>query len=164
MGAHPYRVLSLEENLPLRKDPVHGVSGQFGRPIVFVTTCTHNRQPILANETMHQTLIEAWHNADRWLVGRYVMMPDHVHFFATPNDDTCGLETWCRFWKRQFGKSLGAAPGFWQLGHWDTRMRTRKSYEEKWQYVIDNPVRQGLVEDAGAWPYQGEMNLFKIDN
>ena len=32
------------------------------------------------------------------------------------------------------------------------------SYDEKWQYVRNNPVRHGLVESAEKWPYQGELN------
>jgi len=34
-----------------------------------------------------------------------------------------------------------------------------KVNSEKWNYVRDNPVRAGLVENAEAWPYQGEVIL-----
>jgi len=56
-------------------------------PVFFVTTCTNRRKPILANARAAQILVEEWQGAqDRhgWLVGRYVIMPDHVHFFCTP--------------------------------------------------------------------------------
>ena len=48
----------------------------------------------------------------------------------------------------------------WQEGKpWDTRLRRSESYQEKWQYVRENPVRKGLVENADDWPYQGMLNV-----
>ncbi len=38
-------------------------------------------------------------------------------------------------------------------------MRSDESYEEKWLYVRNNPVRAGLVNHADEWPYQGELNV-----
>ncbi len=42
------------------------------------------------------------------MVGRYVIMPDHVHLFAAPNDEVTQLESWCAFWKRQSAKAMGS--------------------------------------------------------
>ena len=50
-------------------------------------------------------------------------------------------------------KRLGLATRF--LGH---QLRRAESYDQKWRYVIDNPVRAGLVEVTEDWPFQGEMN------
>src|SRR5438270_13116046 len=63
-----------------RKHAVHlPLREQFNNPvIVFVTVCTKNRKPILANDVTHALLRRAWIAADSWLVGRYVVMPDHV--------------------------------------------------------------------------------------
>ncbi len=47
----------------------------------------------------------------------------------------------------------------WQRAFWDTQLRNSDSYSTKWDYIRNNPVRHGLVEDAGAWPYQGELNF-----
>jgi len=38
-------------------------------------------------------------------------------------------------------------------------LRRGQSYDEKWDYVVDNPLRAGLVERAQDWPYQGELNV-----
>src|SRR5947208_12127419 len=54
-------------------------------PIVFFTTCTSQRRKILASPHCHTILREIWErSADRdgWWVGHYILMPDHVHFFA----------------------------------------------------------------------------------
>ncbi|PYI92115.1 MAG: hypothetical protein DMF03_02495 [Verrucomicrobia bacterium] len=54
-------------------------------PIYFVTACTKNRRAALANDSTTQIFIEEWRAARErhgWAVGRYVIMPDHVHFFC----------------------------------------------------------------------------------
>jgi len=118
-----------------------------------VTTCTRERTPWLNSHEVHQILRTVWTEADSWLVGRYVVMPDHVHLFATPNGDL-SLERWIQYWKSICAKRLGQ-PQAWQRGHWDTRMRNVSSYHEKWEYVRENPVRHGLVDSADQWPLQG---------
>jgi hypothetical protein len=40
----------------------------------------------------------------------------------------------------------------------DTQLRPGMHYDEKWQYVRQNPVRAGLAADSDAWPHQGELN------
>jgi hypothetical protein len=52
-------------------------------------------------------------------------------------------------------------PRLWQSGCWDTQILTETQYEEKWEYVHNNPVRKGLVIHADDWPYQGRMNVLE---
>src|SRR5437870_5293667 len=52
--------------------------------IVFLTVCTKDRRPWLATDETHDLLREVWIASAAWLVGRYVVMPDHVHLFARP--------------------------------------------------------------------------------
>ena len=84
-------------------------------------------------------------------VGRYVIMPDHIHLFAAPTETDVDLDGWIRFWKSCFtkeirrSKSFKCPPRFWQSQHWDTRLRNWRSYDNKWTYVRNNPVRHGLV-------------------
>ncbi len=47
----------------------------------------------------------------------------------------------------------------WQPNCWDTQVRSGEHYHETWLYVRENPVRAGLVDDAGQWAYQGELNV-----
>ncbi len=60
-------------------------------------------------------------------------------------------------------QSLGKATGphgndpIWQRGFFDHVLRSNESYSQKWNYVRENPVRAGLVENADDWPYAGEI-------
>jgi putative transposase len=84
-------------------------------------------------------------------------MPDHLHLFAAPGQLELPLENWVKYWKSQFSKRHGNRNHRFQTDHWDTRLRREESYEEKWQYVVNNAVRHGLVARAEDWPFQGEI-------
>ena len=142
-----------------RRHPAKGVFIFLDRAtIVFVTVCSHNREKTLANGSVHDTLLKAWTKADRWMVGAYVIMPDHIHFFCSPKDESVVIEPWVTFWKREFRRELGSAAPRFQSDCFHHRLRGEESYAEKWEYVRANPVRAGLVERPEDWPYQGILN------
>jgi putative transposase len=155
---------------PDRKHPAHGVLIiDPDQTIVFVTVCTKDRRPWLATQAGHDTLLEAWDAAQAWWVGRYTIMPDHIHLFAAPVNTPIKLDDWLQFWKSEFTKRARRAGSIdlpahpWQTDHWDTRLRSWQGYDQKWEYVRHNPVRHGLVKRAEEWPYQGEMHLLTWD-
>ena len=145
--------------LPVRHHPASGVFFQsLGPTIVFVTVCTLKRQPWLAQPAAHETLKRVWQEARAWLVGYYLLMPDHAHFFCAPGNPDITLNRWITYWKRLFTQSAPNPEWKWQSDRWDTRLRKSESYGEKWQYVALNPVRKGLVAKPEDWPYQGVLN------
>jgi putative transposase len=126
--------------------------------IAFLTVCTLRREPGLANSIAYTALVEAWSEADTWLVGAYVVMPNHIHLFCAPKDEEITIEHWISFWKRRFRtKCKGAAPLFQSRG-FHHRLRRDENYSQKWEYVRSNPVRAGLVENPEDWPYQGVVH------
>ena len=87
-----------------RRRPAEGVFVCRGQStIVFVTACSRKRKPVLDNPIFHAALIDSWREASSWLVGFYLIMPDHVHLFCAPSDESHEIETWVTFWKRCFG-------------------------------------------------------------
>ena len=62
--------------------------------------------------------------------------------------------------KNEISKSMLSAnivAPHWEKGFFDRVMRSRESYEQKWLYVRENPVRAGLVEKAEDWVFSGEI-------
>jgi REP element-mobilizing transposase RayT len=111
---------------------------------------------------MHDILVGVWRDeATAWRVGRYIVMPDHVHYFAWATDQSISFDNWVKFWKSKFSWAHGHQDKRMQRNDWDRRMRTEVQYEEKWNYVRHNAVRAGLVKDADQWPFQG--TVFKLD-
>jgi putative transposase len=147
---------------PYRRHPIHlPPSERHNRStIIFVTVCTAQRRRILTSPHAHEAIVGAWTLATKWLVGRYVILPDHVHFFCAPNDPFApSLEVWMRYLKSIVTRNLGEIGGsVWQRDHWDRQLRRGESYDEKWEYVGSNPVRHQLISKADDWLYQGELN------
>jgi putative transposase len=142
-----------------RHRPDHGVLFHPTKPtIVFLTVCTRDREPWLASTAAHDLLLEVWKHVRAWIVGRYVLIPDHVHLFAAPGAMELPLDNWVRFWKSQFTKRSCFIRRAWPIDHWDTRLRNDESYENKWLYVKNNPERAGLVTMAEDWTFEGELN------
>ena len=133
-------------------------------PLVFFTVCTHGRRKILNSESVHRLLRDLWaRSADRdgWFVGRYILMPDHVHFFARPSRNAMPMATWLKMWKsvsaRGIAREHGGSGAVWQRDYFDRYLRSGENYGEKWSYVARNPVRAGLVVTPEDWPFQGEI-------
>lgn len=87
-------------------------------------------------------------------------MPDHIHLFVRGTDDF-QLGPWVGRLKQAIAKHivLKMMSAVWQRGFFDHLLRSDESYEQKWNYVRENPVRAGLVTDADDWPYSGEIVL-----
>jgi len=147
-----------------RKHPAHvsPVERHNEPVIVFLTVCSKGKKRIFASADAASVIIAAWQNAKSWLVGRYVIMPNHIHLFCAPGVfPPEPLKQWVRYWKNLASRTW-PRPGehpLWQRDFWDTQLRRHENYDAKWDYVIDNPVRAGLVRDPNEWPYQGELNL-----
>jgi REP element-mobilizing transposase RayT len=91
-------------------------------------------------------------------IGRYVIMPDHMHFFVRVPEDM-RLGSCVGSLKQTITNHLlsgGATLPVWQRGFFDHLLRSDESYTEKWEYVYQNPVRARLVREAGDWPWAGE--------
>jgi REP element-mobilizing transposase RayT len=130
-------------------------------PLYFITISTIHRQKIRDSETARHAF-EAYVRRGRdefgVAVGRYLIMPDHMHLFVRGGDDF-KLVQWVNGLKRAISVALGATKqhALWQPGFFDHVLRNDESYSQKWEYVRENPVRAGLVAREDAWPYQGEL-------
>jgi putative transposase len=132
------------------------------RPFYFITFNTYKRQNLLACDEIHDTFCIYVTKAKEYdvAVGRYVIMPDHVHLFAAFSTDSITLRSWVQSLRNVIGKKLlqlGIHKPHWQEGFFDHLLRSQESYSEKWEYVRMNPVRAKLCETPEAWPYQGEI-------
>jgi REP element-mobilizing transposase RayT len=60
-------------------------------PIFFITTCTADRRQILASDIAFQIIRSELAEANSrhgWAIGRFVVMPDHLHFMCAPRGKT----------------------------------------------------------------------------
>jgi putative transposase len=149
---------SEESSFPQRIRPNKGVLIKDHQPtLVFVTICTKGREPWLATDANHCLLRTIWTEATDWKVGTYMIMPDHLHFFAWPGRLHADVDKWVQYWKSIFTKRLRKPECRWQRVSFHHRVRSYEGAEERRAYMIENPVRAGLVHRACDWPYGGEV-------
>jgi putative transposase len=133
------------------------------RPFYFVTFNTSTRAPMLAVPEVHdifRTFGRKAHDKYDVAVGRYVIMPDHIHLFVALPATGITLSQWIKSLRSVLGKELlrlGFQKPHWQEGFFDHLLRSSESYGEKWEYVRMNPVRAGLCSEPEDWPFQGEI-------
>jgi putative transposase len=144
-----------------RTTPAKGARLSLAGPNVFwLTVCTDGRQGWLTQAVVKEILETIWsQEATAWLVGDYLLMPDHVHCFCAPRDPGVTIEQWLGFWKSLCSKSIRHPDWRWQAGGFHHRIRSGSEFTEKWNYMMENPLRKNLVgriEDS--WPWQGRVH------
>ena len=77
-------------------------------------------------------------------------MPDHLHFVASFPETDMRMQTIVSKWKEWTAKSLGIR---WQRDFFEHRLCREESAQEKADYILENPVRAGLVSRWEDWPY-----------
>jgi putative transposase len=129
-----------------------------------------NRRPLLACDSAFQALKDVWQKSgqlDGWYVGRFVLMPDRVHFFAMPAAEAKPRGVWNKMWKsvtaRRLAKELSLQPPVWQEDTFDHILCGVESYQAKWNYVRENPLRAGHCLKSEDWPWQGEINQLRFE-
>jgi REP-associated tyrosine transposase len=88
-------------------------------------------------------------DGDRYVMGDFVVMPNHVHLLVGLQGDT-EIEAQCKSWKkftaREINRRLGQKGRFWQEESFDHLVRSPEQFEAIQRYIADNPRRAGLRE------------------
>ncbi len=141
-----------------RRNPSPGVHLQsLGATRVFLTVNTRDGLPWLANGEVQEKLVATWREATAWLIGDYLLMPDYLHAFVAPREIAIEIEDWIKYWKSQFRHRHNHAEWKFQSRGWHHRLRDDENCSVKWMYVMENPVRKGLVETPDEWTYKGKV-------
>ena len=91
----------------------------------------------------------------------YCLMPDHFHFLVSPLLDGRSV---LKFTDQYKGKStngswsVGWEGKLWQPRYFGHIVRSEESLFAIDNYILNNPVRRGLVAQAEDWRWSGHMN------
>ena len=149
------------DDLPQRKYLKHAIPSSVfignEHPAFFITICCQRRgKNQLALDEVWSEMLEAIRNRqDRgvWICTLFVAMPDHVHAVMRFHGET-RMDVAIRGWKRWITTQCGIC---WQRGFFDHRLRSPESAEQKREYILNNPVRAGLVDKPSDWKYVWDM-------
>lgn len=115
----------------------------------YVTFCTRGREvlPPQARDLVLASCVRE-HETAYW-IDTVVVMPDHVHTIVMPYETTNLASVLRRIKGRsayQVNRHSGRSGALWQRESFDRMVRSGDNLEKKRVYILENPVRAGLVE------------------
>ncbi len=125
--------------------------------IFSVTICTKDRRSIFENEKFAKTLLDTFHTgliAERTEQYAWCLMPDHLHLLISPR--RANLSKILSAWKSYTGHLLrkeGLEGPCWQRGFYDHALRKEEDVQRAAEYIVNNPLRKGLVENWRDYPF-----------
>ena len=141
----------------------------------FFTICARHRGRPFVNPGLARGIINSllWRRQQhRWTLSCYCLMPDHLHFILRLPDEAAHpsamegtgermqtvLDQVGQF-KRYATTKIwwkGAGTGrLWQRSSYDRVIHRWEAFEDAAFYVLQNPVRKGLVADWQDYPHAG---------
>ncbi|HLP78675.1 MAG TPA: PHP domain-containing protein, partial [Candidatus Paceibacterota bacterium] len=89
-------------------------------------------------------------DGERYLLGSYVIMPNHVHVLVRPVMEhklSDILHSWKSFTATEANKQLGRSGPFWQDESFDHIVRDEQQMERFHRYIVENPVKARLPHE-----------------
>ena len=102
-------------------------------------------------------------HGESWRILGYCVMPDHVHILALNAKGS--LLEFMRLLKGRLTRGLrgSIAGSVWQRSFHDHLIRRDEDIAATLQYLLENPVRAGLVHDWTHYPWSGSLHWPGID-
>jgi REP element-mobilizing transposase RayT len=97
-----------------------------------------------------------YYDGVRYRLAAWVVMPNHVHFLATPcGDHTLSgiMHSLKSYTASEANKLLGLKGAFWMEDYFDRYIRNSTHYERTIAYIENNPVKAKLCLTAEEWPF-----------
>jgi len=126
-----------------------------------ITAVCVGRQPVFTQMGLARVAVSVFESPATWPSAEllaWVLMPDHWHGLVVPD----GTESIGRVMQRakasvtrELRRKYPNIPAPWQPGFHDHGLRRQESVPEAVRYLLDNPVRAGLVTQWDQWPYTG---------
>ncbi|MBM3477348.1 MAG: hypothetical protein FJX75_29110 [Armatimonadetes bacterium] len=101
-------------------------------------------------------------DGSRYWLYDYIVMPEHVHAILKPivhegrTEPMCEIMAGLKWWTaRRINPLLGRRGPFWQDETYNRIIRTRREYNARATYILENAHVRGLVGDPVEWPWWG---------
>lgn len=135
-----------------------------GHQWYFLTACTQDRalrlnEPELVSR--HLALLAEQAQRDSFIIIAYCFMPDHLHLLASGTSSASDCLKFMRVFKQRSGFAFQRSSGerLWQHKFYDHILRAQDRWESVAYYIWMNPVRDGLCDSPGLWPFSGSQTM-----
>jgi len=127
--------------------------------VFFTTTKTSMGKRLFQSERNAMLLVDVLRSyvaARKFLLHDFVVMPDHLHLLLTVGGDMT-IEKAMQLIKGRFSYRLKREFQYsgevWQRGFSEVRADDEESFLRYREYIAQNPVKAGLADSAGQYPY-----------
>jgi putative transposase len=95
----------------------------------------------------------------------YLFMPDHAHFILMGDDNDGDVLSAAKRFKQRSGYWLSRnhSSARWQKDFYDHVLRRHEDLQRHVRYILNNPVRAGLVDKWQEYRFRGSM-IYDLDN
>jgi len=137
--------------------------------VYFITVrAYHNLSPFVRDDLNQIVLDVLREEGERQncAVFTFCLMPDHLHFLASPRQNGISILTFTDQFKGKTTNcswSVGWLGKLWQPRYFDHIVRGEEDLSAIDAYILNNPVRKGLVERFEDWRWCGHMNPFPFE-
>lgn len=123
----------------------------------FITvTCFKRQNNLVQPRIVHSfiTILHAEAKQQSFSVLAYCFMPDHIHLLLEGKDKSSDIRKLIRLFKQKTGFAFrkAFAKTLWQRSYYDHVVRAEENLESIAYYILNNPVKAGLVNNY--WEYQ----------
>ena len=131
-----------------------------GTQVVSFTACVRNRVPFFTTQDRFTIFEEMLlDELKRFECGCevYLFMSDHAHLLLRGESEKADVLRAMRSFKQKTGfwLSRNHASVHWQKDFYDHILRTNEAIGRHILYILNNPVRNGLVENWKDYPFKG---------
>ena len=126
-----------------------------------ITSCTHLRASTFLDGDFARTTLLHFRQAARanaFEILAYCLMPNHAHFLVRGVAAHADLRPFVRIAKQRSGFEFARRTGgsrLWQEGYHDRVLRDADAILSVARYIVENPVRAGLVAQAEDYEHSG---------
>jgi len=132
----------------------------------FLTFCTFERNRLFvaadAIGIVHEQILRAA-AIETFALHAYCYMPDHLHLLVESQRDDCNLKRFVARAKQYSGFYFRRAnrQRLWQRYGYERVLRTEEQTIVVARYVVENPVRAGLVVSPLDYPFWGSSTWLR---
>jgi len=136
--------------------------------ICFATICARHLVDPFQNTNLAKEVISSltWsRDHGRFVLYCYCLMPDHLHLAISPGPSGMTLPQSIGAFKRWTTRQswhYGIQGKLWQRSWYDHIGRRYEDISAICQYILENPVRKGLVQYPEQWPYSGMVDVLPL--
>ncbi len=150
--------MEIDKNKPFPKRPRLKDFDYIGTYAYFVTILTKDRGTYLKEVEVVDSLIGILvekARSERFSVLAYCFMPDHLHLLVSGEDDNSNLKKFISLFKQKSGYwfKKNYNKNLWHISYYDHILRKEEGIENVASYILENPVRKGLVSNFREYPF-----------